>query len=84
MSLFDFFRAKPVPTAAMAKERLQVVISHERRDRNSGTDYLPKLKEEILAVIRKYQTIEEKDVSVQLERQADCEILELNITLNQI
>ena len=85
MGIFSFFKEKPAPTAVAAKERLQVVIAHQRGDRTGsgdGPDYLPKLKEEILAVIRKYQKIDEEDVSVQLDKQDDCEVLELNITLN--
>lgn len=81
MGIFNFFRSKQAPTsAALAKERLQVVIAHERTDRD-GPDYLPMLRKDILDVIRKYVNISEDQVSVQLDSQDNCDVLELNITL---
>jgi cell division topological specificity factor len=80
MGLLDYFRAKSTNTAQTAKERLQIVIAHERANR-SGPDYLPKLKREILEVIAKYVPIMEDQVKVQVERDGQCEILELNVTL---
>ena len=49
MSIFNYLRRRN-STASVAKERLQIIISHERSQRNTP-DYLPKLQEEILAVI---------------------------------
>ena len=48
MNLFDFFRAnKKVSTASVAKERLQIIVAHERGQR-STPDYLPALQRELL------------------------------------
>lgn len=81
MGFFRFFRSRSEDTTAkVAKDRLQVLIAHERTGR-SGPDYLPMLKRDILNVIKKYVSIGEEQVSVQLDSQADCDILELNITL---
>jgi cell division topological specificity factor len=80
MRWLDYFRSSNKNTAQLAKERLQIVIAHERSSRSSP-DYLPKLKQEILAVIRKYVPVIEDDVKVQVEREGDCEVLELNVTL---
>ncbi|MBX2823524.1 MAG: cell division topological specificity factor MinE [Gammaproteobacteria bacterium] len=81
MGILSFFRSKPAPaTASLAKERLQVLIAHERTDRD-GPDYLPMLKQDILDVIKKYVTVGEDQVSVQLDTQENCDVLELNITL---
>lgn len=79
MSLFSYLR-KRKNTASVAKERLQIIISHERTQR-STPDYLPKLQEEILAVIAKYIPISRDKVSVNLERSGDNAILELNVTM---
>ncbi len=79
MSLFNYLR-KRSPTASIAKERLQIIISHERSQR-STPDYLPQLKEEILAVIAKYVRVSRDKVSVNLERLGDNSILELNVTM---
>lgn len=79
MSIFSYLRRR-TNTASVAKERLQIIISHERTQRNTP-DYLPKLQEEILAVIAKYVPINKDQVSVNLERSCDNAILELNITM---
>lgn len=64
----------------MAKERLQIIVARERTPRG-GPDYLPLLKEELLNVVRKYVAIDPDGVRIQLDREGDCEVLELNITL---
>lgn len=82
MGIFSFFRSKTAPpSASLAKERLQVLIAHERIDNRAGPDYLPRLKQDLLDVIKKYVEIGDDQVSVQLEEQENCDVLELNITL---
>ena len=81
MSFMDFFRAQKKPTtASMAKERLQIIVAHERGQR-SQPDYLPQLHRDIIEVIRKYVPIREDQVQVELDSQGTCSVLELNITL---
>lgn len=82
MNFFDFFRAnkKTTATASVAKERLQIIVAHERGQRDSP-DYLPALQKELVEVIRKYVNIDSDQVQVGLENQGSCSILELNITL---
>ena len=83
MSIFNYLRKRSNTTASVAKERLQIIISHERTERNKGNkpDYLAKLQEEILAVIAKYIPINRDQVSVNLERMGDSSVLELNVTM---
>ena len=81
MGFFKFFRSsKEDASAKVAKDRLQVLIAHERTGRD-GPDYLPMLKQDILDVIKKYVSVGDEALSVQLETQDDCDVLELNITL---
>ena len=80
MSIFDYFRSTKKDTAAIAKERLQIIVAHERQQRNQP-DYLPKLQRELLEVIRKYVEIEQDQIEVQLEQNGNCSVLELNIVL---
>lgn len=81
MSLLDYiFKNRPKNTAALAKERLQIIVSHERRAENNS-DFLPKLQQELIAVIAKYVDIDQEQVKVELERTGNCSVLELNITL---
>lgn len=68
-------------SASIAKERLQIIVSHERSPRGHGHDYLPMLREELIRVISKYVEIDHEQVKVELERSGNCSILELNITL---
>ena len=81
MGFFKFFGSGRGDTSAkVAKDRLQVLIAHERSGRD-GPDYLPMLRKDILDVIKKYAPIDDEALTVQLETQDDCDILELNITL---
>ncbi|ASJ75947.1 Cell division topological specificity factor [Granulosicoccus antarcticus IMCC3135] len=84
MGFFKFFKtAKEDQSAKVAKDRLQVLIAHERTGRD-GPDYLPMLKQDILDVIKKYVAVGDDAVSVQLESQDNCDVLELNITLPEL
>lgn len=80
MSLMDYFRREQKKSASVAKERLQILVAHDRA-RSSTPDYLPRLQQELMEVIRKYVTIGDEDVSVNLEEQGTTSVLELNITL---
>lgn len=82
MGLVDYFRDRSARSrsASVAKERLQIIVAQERSQRG-GPDYLPMLREELLEVVRRYVTVDQDAVRVQLDRQDDHEVLELNITL---
>jgi len=80
MSLLDYLRRKKKPTASVAKERLQIILAREHAGRHEP-DYLPALKQEILEVVSKYVKVDLEAIKVNLERDGDCEILELNISL---
>ncbi|RJG42548.1 cell division topological specificity factor MinE [Motilimonas pumila] len=81
MALLDYFRSNKKNTAKLAKERLQIIVAHER-SQLAGPDYLPQLKNDILEVIRKYVDISADKVSVQLDQKSDdLSVLELNVTL---
>lgn len=80
MGLLDIFRANRPKSADRARERLQVIVAHERNYRGRPS-YLPALQQELLAVIRKYVEIDPQDVQVNVESDDGCEVLELNVTL---
>ncbi|WP_369602848.1 cell division topological specificity factor MinE [Hahella sp. SMD15-11] len=80
MSFWDYFRNRKETSASIAKERLQIIVAHERNTR-SQPDYLPQLQQELLQVISKYVDIDPEDVQVQLDHNDHCAVLELNITL---
>ncbi|WP_028604155.1 cell division topological specificity factor MinE [Ottowia thiooxydans] len=81
MSFFSFFLGEKKKTASVAKERLQIILAHERSGRSAEPDYLPALQRDLIAVISKYIKIDPKDIKVNLERQDDLEVLEVKIEL---
>ena len=80
MSLFSFLLGEKKKTASVAKERLQIILAHERTGRTKA-DYLPALQRELIAVISKYVSINPEDIKVHLQRQDDLEVLEVKIEL---
>ena len=84
MGFMSFFLGEKKSTASVAKERLQLILAHERNGRSASPDYLPQLQRELLAVISKYVAINPDDIKVHLERQDDLEVLEVKIELPEI
>lgn len=80
MGLMDLFRKRKPASAAVAKERLLILVAQERAQRG-GPDYLPVMQREILEVIRKYVQINNEDVQVRLDKDGDQDVLELNVVL---
>ncbi|WP_028080469.1 cell division topological specificity factor MinE [Solimonas soli] len=81
MDWLKFLRSEPKNTASLAKERLKVVVAHQRDGRANGPVYLPKLREEILLVVRKYVQVPDNAVNIHVQREDGLEVLEMNITL---
>jgi cell division topological specificity factor len=83
MSVFDLIFRRPRQTSAqVARERLQIIVSHERASNHAGPDFLPMLQQEIIEVIAKYFVgIDKNSVKVELQRTGSCSVLELNVAL---
>ncbi len=81
MSFLTFLLGEKKKTATVAKERLQIILAHERNGRFAASDYLPALQRELVAVISKYVSINPDDIKVHLERQDNLEVLEVKIEL---
>ena len=79
MSLFDFITRKR-SSAPVARERLQVLLSHERAI-TGGNDLVATLKEEILAVIARHMAIDNDKVHVKLDRGASVSTLEIDVEM---
>lgn len=80
ISKFLHYFQKSSQSAQVAKERLQIIIAHERTEQDKP-DYLPLLQRDLIEVIAKYVPIDVNDVKIDLDRQSGCSILELNIML---
>ena len=65
MSLFNLFRRGSAP---VARDRLQVLLAHERSARDKS-DLLGVLREEILAVIARHILFEPDKVQIKMERE---------------
>ena len=81
MSLLSLLFGNKPKTAAMAKERLQLIIAHERNGLSGKKDFLPEMQKVLIAVISKYVAINPDDIKVSLEKQGNYEVLEVNIVL---
>ena len=79
MGLFDFLTAKK-QTASVAKDRLRIIVAHERVTRG-GPDYLPMLQRELLEVIRKYVNVDAEAVKVDLIGDGDNKVLDISVAL---
>ena len=82
MSLLSFLLGEKKKTASVAKERLQIILAHERASgRSAASDWLPRLQRELVGVISKYVSIDPDDIRVNLEKQDNLEVLEVKIEL---
>jgi cell division topological specificity factor len=76
MSLFDFLRKKS--SAPVARDRLQVLLAHER-SQIGRSDLLEILREEILAVIAKHIAVDRDAVQIKLDRGDSYSTLEIDV-----
>ena len=78
-----FFRSLFQPrrsSAQVAKERLKIVLAHERAS-SRAPDFLPNLQKELLAVVGRYVEISDDGIRVTLGGSGDTSMLEINIEI---
>lgn len=80
MNLIDLFRRRNETSASIAKERLQIILAHERSDRGQP-EFLPRLQKELMAVIARYVQVEQENINVTVQRDETRAILEINVEL---
>jgi cell division topological specificity factor len=68
------------PTAPIARERLQILLAHERGARGQP-DLLMQLRDEILAAVSRHVTLDPDKVIVKMERGKHVSKLEVDIEL---
>ena len=76
MNVFNLLRSRS--SAPVARERLQIILSHERRGQS---DLVILLREEILAAVTKHVMIERDSIQVQLDRGETVSSLEINVEI---
>ena len=79
MSLLRLFSSRPA-SAPVARERLQILLAHERGSRGQP-DLLMQLREEILAAVSRHVTLDPDKVIVRMERGKDVSTLEVDVEL---
>jgi cell division topological specificity factor len=78
MNLLKLFRRRA--SAPVARERLQILLAHERANRNQP-DLLSVLHEEILAVITKHVKVDDDNVQVTMDRGGVVSTLEIDVEI---
>ena len=81
MSFLSKLFGEKKKTAEIAKNRLSLLIAHERSGGSPTADFLPALQRELIEVISKYVSVNPDDIKVSLEKQGNYEVLEVNIVL---
>jgi cell division topological specificity factor len=76
MNLFEMFRKRS--TAPVARDRLQVLLAHERSVIGSS-DLMATLREEILAVIARHVPVDRDAVQIKMDRGAKVSMLEIDV-----
>jgi cell division topological specificity factor len=77
MRFFNLFRSGSAP---LARERLQILLAHERVARGQP-DLLNILRDEILAVIARHVSFEDDKVAIKMDRGKSVSMLEVNIEI---
>lgn len=84
MKFPNFFK-KTSKSASTAKERLRIIVTHERIGRESASSHQPAfmeaMKQDIIKVAQKYVQITAEDIEVNFEKEGDNDILSLSINL---
>ena len=84
MNILRLFSSRPAPapaSAPIARERLQILLAHERGARGGQPDLLMLLREEILAVVSRHVALDPEKVIVRMERGKNVSTLEVDIEL---
>ena len=81
MSLFRFLFPQRQPSAVIAKERLKIVLAHERAS-NKAPDFLPRMQKELIDVVGRYVEIRDDMIRVNLGESGGTSLLEINIEID--
>ena len=75
MNVLSFFHRPR--SAPVARERLQLLLAHERNASDGDSDLLEVLRDEILLVIAKHVAVDRKRLKISLDRQEGLSTLEV-------
>ncbi|HXC89844.1 MAG TPA: cell division topological specificity factor MinE [Stellaceae bacterium] len=81
MRLLDLLFPERRNTAAIARDRLKIVLAHERASA-SAPDFLPALQKDLLDVVGRYIEIRDDMLRVNVGRSGETSLLEINVELD--
>jgi|SRR5579862_4862854 len=81
MGLFNYLFSPHRQSAAIAKERLKIVLAHERAGR-TAPDFLPRLQRDLIEVVTRYVEIREDMIRVTLGKSGETSLLEINVEID--
>ncbi len=81
MRLLDLIFPERRSSAVIARERLKIVLAHERASRDAP-DFLPVLQKELLDVVGRYVEIRSDMLRVNLGKEGDTSLLEINVEID--
>ena len=81
MRLLDFLFAERRNTAGIAKDRLKIVLAHERASRDAP-DFLPALQKDLLEVVGRYVEIRSDMLRINVGKSGDTSLLEINLEID--
>jgi cell division topological specificity factor len=68
-------------SASIARERLKIVLSHERANRDTP-DFLPALQKELLDVVSRYIEIRPDMIRINVGKSGETSLLEINVEID--
>lgn len=80
MNILSLF-GKRGQSASVAKNRLQILLAHERADNGNDAVLISSLREDILAVVAKRINIDPDSVRLEMDRSGDVTTLGIDIEL---
>jgi cell division topological specificity factor len=81
MRLLDLLFPERRNTAAVARDRLKIVLAHERATA-AAPDFLPAMQRELLDVVGRYIEIRGDMLRVNVARSGETSLLEINVELD--
>ncbi len=81
MRLLDLLFPERRNSAVIAKDRLKIVLAHERASRDAP-DFLPALQKDLLAVVGRYVEIRDDMLRINVGKSGDTSLLEINVEID--
>ena len=81
MRLLDLLFPERRNSAVIAKDRLKIVLAHERASRDAP-EFLPALQKDLLEVVGRYVEIRDDMLRVNVGRSGETSLLEINVEID--